>query len=413
MLAFVGPSVASVSRRTLPRLRHLATWRCAEPIVIFESDDWGMERHDCSAFLRRYGEPGNWAHEELETPEDMTYLYELLNQHVDVNGRPACFTANFVVANPDYDTIARSHFQDYAELPISHMDDLKSIWLEGVARRVFFPQYHARAHFWPQRWLGDLIGAVPGSRELFDHRCHGGLSLIKGQGWRYHSEYMDWNSGHYLSSQDLTAWLKGGLRIFEHVFCNVSLSTIPPHYICTPIQLSTWKQLGVRFVQGAGYRILRQRNGSALVLAHVLGEHSRQGLLFLSRNVKFEPHQHKTANGSLGTVLREMISHFRNRIPVVIDTHRINYTGHWRGDAIRELGQLLAALRPFRPRFLTTVELGQAIAEGGRYKDVWTGEVRSLSVLDGTSRHMLRAWLSRYNQYLLKKYTFDNETGTT
>ena len=102
----------------LSRVFNWSQWRCAEPVVIFESDDWGLDRRPCSEFLRTYGEPSSWADEQIETPEDLAKLYEVLDSHRDATGRPACFTANFIVGNPDFDAISREHFTNYDYIPI-------------------------------------------------------------------------------------------------------------------------------------------------------------------------------------------------------------------------------------------------------------------------------------------------------
>src|SRR5262249_40093260 len=146
-------------------------------------------------FLQAYGEPSGWAEEQSETPEDLMRLYEVLDKHRDPEGRPASFNANFIVGNPDFEAISRDDFQNYHDNPIGQDEKLKKSWLEGYQQRVFYPQYHGRSHFWPEAWLRDLRDGTPGAREAFDGRFHGGIALLKKQGWRYHSEYTDWKTG--------------------------------------------------------------------------------------------------------------------------------------------------------------------------------------------------------------------------
>src|SRR5438105_12350584 len=134
------------------KLHHWADWRCQEPVVVFESDDWGMERRACADFIKTFATPGDWADEESETPEDLNRLYDTLERHHDPNGRSALFTANFVLANPDFDSIQRDRFGGYFDTPVGQNDRLASHWLEGFERCLFLPQYHGRAHFWPDAW---------------------------------------------------------------------------------------------------------------------------------------------------------------------------------------------------------------------------------------------------------------------
>ena len=79
------------------------------------------------------------ADEQTETPEDLTRLYEVLGRYSDTAGRTACFTANFVIANPDFEAIGRDRFTTYYEAPISRTEQWERAWLEGIERRVFYP----------------------------------------------------------------------------------------------------------------------------------------------------------------------------------------------------------------------------------------------------------------------------------
>jgi hypothetical protein len=376
-------------KRLFRRLDYWADWRCVEPVVVFESDDWGMERRACSQLLRAYGEPSEWADEELETAEDLTRLYEVLEHYQDEYDRPACFTANFVVANPDYDAIAASDFTSYADIPIGQKNELRGGWLDGLRRRVFAPQYHGRSHFWPEAWLSDLRSQVAGARALFDGRCHGGLSLLKGQGWRYHSEYMDWNTGEERSSDALLRWLKEGLDFFREMFGFFPRSTIASHYILTPSMARAWRVAGGEFVQGTNYRILRGADSQVQILSHSLGESSPEGLLMLGRTVKFDPRPQRPLHGA-DAALQRITECFRNNVPAIIDTHRINFTGAWRDSSLQALDDLLKGLKPYRPRFLSSVEIGEAIGNSGKYRDAWTGETRHLTPLNQPWRRILR-----------------------
>lgn len=404
-----GQSILSVGfrKRLFRRLRYWADWRCLEPVVVFESDDWGMERRACSEFLRAFGEPGEWADEELETPDDLARLYEVLERHRDTEGRAASFTTNFVVANPDFEAIARDQFTCYHETPIGQTDGLKSHWLEGLERKVFFPQYHARSHFWPEAWLRDLRRAIPGAREMCERGYHGGLSLLEGRGWRYHSEYMDWSTGEERSFDELLRWLKGGLEFFQDAFGFFPRSTIASHYILTPAIARAWRTVGGEFVQGTDYRILRDMNGQPQPMSHTLGERAPDGLLLTGRNVKFDPRPQRPQRG-VDAALRQIKDCFANHLPAIIDTHRINFTGRWREQSVQALDDLLSALKPYRPRFLTSVELGEAIAQSGSYRDVWSKKACRLTPLDQSWRKMLRGRFGVYNVQFISDKTSDS-----
>jgi hypothetical protein len=382
---------------------YLAHWRCEEPVVVFESDDWGLMRKPASALVRRFGEPSEWADEELESPEDLEELYRLLGKHRDEHSRPACFTANFVVANPDFDSIVNSQFTRYFEIPISAESLLKSKWLEGMERKVLFPQYHARYHFNLYRWLKDLQDNVLGARELCTNHCHGGLALIKNQNWKYHSEYIDWQTGE--QSPDLLKILSSSINIFREVFRIAPRSTMPPHYIFTPSLCSAWKQVGIHYIQGANYRIIRGSGGCRRYMSHAMGERSPEGQNYLVRRIKFEPRPQRLGQG-FKEAIKQVIHNFDSKIPAVIDTHRINYTGTNRDKSLRQLDDLLAAMRPYKPKFLNTVELGEAIESGGEYRDSWTGHVMKLTPLDLAWRSCMRRGLDYLHSHQMNTHDY-------
>src|SRR5512140_1422675 len=171
-------------------LGSLAHWRCAEPVLVFESDDWGLERRASSERLKAFGQPGERADEEMETAEDLRCLFDVLDRHRDETGRPAVLTANVVVANPDHEAIARDHYAVYHEIQISTREDLRAAWREGGERGVFCAELHGRRHLSVEEWLADLRRNVPGARQLSLEHRHGGLSLLNGESTRYHTEYI-------------------------------------------------------------------------------------------------------------------------------------------------------------------------------------------------------------------------------
>src|SRR5260370_37767437 len=127
----------TLRKRVIRRLQYMADWRCTEPVVVFESDDWGMHRRACSGFVSQFGKPGEWADEVSETPADLDALFHVLKEHVDPIGRPASLTANFVVGNPDFDAIEPDGFNRYYDQPISNELKLVHSWKSGVRHQVF------------------------------------------------------------------------------------------------------------------------------------------------------------------------------------------------------------------------------------------------------------------------------------
>lgn len=386
------------------RSQNHAHWRCTEPVLIFESDDWGLDRRASSERLKAFGEPGQRADEDMETAEDLRRLFDVLDGHRDVTGRPAVFTANVIVANPDHEAIARDRYEVYHEIPISSREDLCAAWREGVERGVFCAELHGRRHFSVEEWLADLKRDVPGARQLSSERRHGGLSLLKGEGWRYHTEYLSWRTGIEPDYRALATELKDSLDIIERLSGRRPISTIGPHYIFSARTEIAWRAAGLRFIQGGNHHVLRGADGVERTVLHALGERSPSGLLYLNRRIKFEPRPERAHQG-LTQALSGIRICFERKIPALVDTHRINYTGLYREGGLRDLGELLEALRPLRPRFLTTGELGEAIEHEGRYHDIVTREERTLTPLDPGWRRGLRSVLGGWNARRVALYS--------
>lgn len=368
------------SRRVWGRLRWLAHWRCKEPVVVLESDDWGMQRTACPDDVARYGAPSEWAYESSETAEDLQSLYRVLESHRDRYGNPACLTANFIVCNPDYDAIEASGYDEYRDHPLDHTADADVLagYREGMERGVLDPAYHGRRHLCPTPWLEDLRQDVPGARALFALRRGGGITLCEGQGWRYHSEYIDWRRGRFLTAAEVGTFLEPGVAVFRRIFGRDSASTIPPHYLFGGGTCKAWVQARIGCVQGAGYRLSAGAGGETLVWSHYLGEAGPAGLVYLNRTVRLEPRPSRPRSGlaSAANAMREM---FAGKVPVVVDTHRINYTGGFRRQALAELDGMLAEAERAGAVFLSTAELAEAIRGAGRYHDRRSGETRRLT----------------------------------
>lgn len=359
-------------------VRHQAQWRCAEPVVVIESDDWGLERKPCWELAREAGEPTDWALEASETAEDVERLSQLLARHRDETGRPACFTANFIVSNPDYEAIRKSSFEQWSDVPLRQWaaDTVQRAYRAAIEEGTLYPQYHGLRHYNATLLLTD-VRANAAARKCFDSGCAAALSFAKGHLWRYHSEYADWSRGGAADPAALQAMVETGAAYFEDMFGFRPLSTIPPHYVVSEAGLAAWKTAGIRYVQGTNYQIHPGPGGRKVIRRQPLGRaDAATGLISISRNVKFEPRpgRKETADSAIAQA-KQMIE---ARIPAMIDTHRINYTGQFREAGLRDLERLLQALEVYRPRYLTTAELGQAIEFGGRYRDRVTGEERTL-----------------------------------
>lgn len=369
----------SLLSRTTARCRFEAHWRCAEPVVVIESDDWGLQRTPCWDLVKQFGQPTDWALEQTESQQDMETLSKTLGRYRDASGRPACFTANFIVSNPDYMATIGTRYADYIECPIDGSPSMIGAYREAMSARCFYPQYHGLRHLDIQPLLRDLRSGFGGARVLFENGCAAGLSLVKGSGWRYHSEYLDWSSG-FADQARIDAIVNTGTEIFERTFGFRTASTIAPHYVLSRPAFQAWAAAGIKYVQGSNYQIFHGRGGAKKIRSTYLGQPGPNDLTLLGRNVKLEPRAGRPEQP--GGAIAEVRRLFAARVPVVIDTHRINYTGMFREAGILGLTGLLDAVTEAKPQFLTTQELGEAVSNGGCFRDAFSGGTRQLTPID-------------------------------
>lgn len=170
------------------------------------------------------------------------------------------------------------------------------------------------------------------------------------------------------------------LDIFEKLFGFRSLSVIPPHYIFTADVEKAWRRLGIRYVQGAGYRLIRKTNGAKQTKSHYLGEISPQDLIYSIHTVKFDPRPSRPQH-HWQSALEQIETAFERGVPAIVDTHRINYTGKFREEGIRQLNALLQACQKYKPLFLNSVELGDAVNRNGEYTDTFDQKVYQLRTI--------------------------------
>ena len=118
--------------------------RVNEKLIIIESDDWGAIRTPSVRALSAFRDKGFtlsnniYNVDALESRTDLEFLFEVLGSVRGSDNKPAKFTANAVMANPDFDKIKASAYQQYfyEKLAVTfgrypeHKNNLE-LWKEG------------------------------------------------------------------------------------------------------------------------------------------------------------------------------------------------------------------------------------------------------------------------------------------
>lgn len=359
-------------------LSNLPGWRTRRKIVVFESDDWGSIRMSSKESFRKLIDTGipiknnpYCKYDALESNADFENLFEVLSQFKDFKGNHPVFTGVNVVANPDFDKIRASDFQQYFYEPFTETlkkypvhDRVYQFWLEGIEKRLFVPQFHGREHLNIQRWLRDLQKGNAHTRLAFDHGLWGIYSpLIK-------TEYQAAFDLEFSSDLDYQhSVITEGIDLFDKL-----LGYQPRFFVPTngPFNLALEHTLygkGIRYIMLD--KLQKEPLGDGKYKTHIrfLGNKNKHGQIYLSRNGGFEPSQFPDQD-NVNVCLKNIELAFKLNKPATISTHRVNYIG-WLHPENREmtLKQLKMLLREINKKwpeveFMTSDELGDLIASG-------------------------------------------------
>lgn len=368
-------------RQNLARLRiNLSGWSTKRKIIVIESDDWGsirMPSREIYEECLKAGYPVDKnpfeRYDAIESEDDLNALFNLLSRFRDKNGNHPVFTANCVVANPDFDRIKEDDFQKYHYELISdtfnkypkHSGSF-NLWKMGMEDGFFHPQFHCREHLNVSLFMNHLGSRIKHTLFGFEHHMPG--SIPQGMG-ELDNEYVE--AMAYSSFEDKNAKLAiylNGLDLFESLLGYKSLSIIPPTYKWSPDFNQSVRAKGVSFMQGLHKMWESLPGEDKIVHNYYLGQKSQDGIVNLVRNATFEPTLHSNiTNDPVDSCLSDIAIAFRMNKPAIITSHRINYIGYIfesnRDRSLRKLNNLLTQVtkRWADVEFLSSDQLGDTI----------------------------------------------------
>jgi hypothetical protein len=307
--------------------------------VVFESDDWGLcgegkdrPAHDRLA-SKGYDFAGKGARmylNTLESREDLDRLFRALSSFKDSLGRNPVFTANFVVANPDFSRIKESGYKNYHFVPITdgfpgswrERESPLSSWREGIARGLFVPEYHGFSHFNHSNWIEGLRKGDRRLKDFFEEEM-----FSSSKGYPTIAEYGVRLSGRiaYRTLVEQYSEISRGVKIFRRAFSRNPRTTIPPHDISNTQTLLAFSRAGVNFVQSEKRQVSsmldlwpRRPSTPIAFVTRVISELSL--IVRTYRNVRLEMEEYPSE--ATLDLTRKI---FSMGGPAVVGTHRQNY----------------------------------------------------------------------------------------
>lgn len=157
-------------RNAVKKLSNIPGWRTKRKIIVIESDDWGSIRmpslNVCNILLKKgidLGDPKRYnTKDNMASKSDLEGLFDVLLSVKDREGNSFKFTAVSLVANPDFQKIKESQFQNYYFEPFTTTlnrygyEDSFPIWKKGLDENIFIPKFHGREHLNVMAWMRAL-----------------------------------------------------------------------------------------------------------------------------------------------------------------------------------------------------------------------------------------------------------------
>ena len=356
-------------------------WETNRKLIIIESDDWGSIRmpsrkvyEDLLKSGDRVDEDPFTRYDSLESETDISELASVLTKFKDCNGKSPIFTANFAVANPDFDKIKENQFQTYYYEPFTrtlesypqHKQTL-SLIKQCAEQGMFFPQLHCREHLNVSRWMGDLRTKKSDVRYAFDNRMISTWkSFTKYNRYAYMDSFNYSSDGEILDLEDI---LREGGILFRDLFGYASKSFIASCYIWASELENTLYDIDIEYIQGDRYQLTPKAgagNADLVRKKHYVGQANRNNQIYLIRNCTFEPSWDNKCDW-VDRCLSQISTSFQWHKPATISTHRLNYIGYIdeknRSYNLKLLERLIAGILKSWPdvEFITTVDLGDMI----------------------------------------------------
>ncbi|MEO6695003.1 MAG: hypothetical protein ABIY50_02285 [Ignavibacteria bacterium] len=305
-----------------------------EKYIIIESDDWGLERalsvESIEWMKKKFGENkfSRWTLDSLETSDDITGIYDVLEKYTGKFENPPVLTANFITHNVDY-----SSKEILKMIPVSkgfneNSEDVRWLYKIGIAKNYIYPQLHGYSHY-NLNELKDYFLTEEGI-EAFNNNFLGGRSTIKGN--------MSFLQGELSLKNTNASNLKEATMVFSDLFGFYPKTIIPPTFIFDIQHLKILRDNGITLIQSSNRLITTDKKRFNFPYFQ-----KRKGLYWSIRNSRLDPNPEY--NFYHEQCINSIEKAFENRSPAIIDFHRVNFAGKFNPDykqtTLKELKLLL------------------------------------------------------------------------
>ena len=314
-------------------------WRTNRKILVIESDDWGSIRMPSTAVYESYKSLGYdidsspyCKYDTLANTEDLNALFDILLRHTNNRDEHPKITFNTVIANPKFDKIEQSHFEEYFYEPFTETlkryypnEDVFKVWKKGIAQSIITPQFHGREHVNVPIWLEQLKNGNEPLKAAFKMGFWGiPENLYNPLNVNIQASFDSANSEHIeFQKQNIIQ----GLKLFEEIFDCKSETFIPNNYIFSEFLSQILKDEGVVGIQGMKYHKIPREKHTRLLKHVYTGKRNNFNQVYMVRNCVFEPSQMPENYENVQNCIKEISQSFFWNKPAILTSHRLNFIG--------------------------------------------------------------------------------------
>jgi len=312
-------------------------------LLIIESDDWGSLRTKNKQILDKLNTISPAVKgdrftqlDSIADADDLSALFEALSSVKDFNGNPACITANVCTANPDFNAIRASNFQEFHYKPFtetledySSRDHLLQLWKNGEQQKLFIPQLHGREHVHTLNWLAELRAGNKDLLKAFELESFGipYKPLLFQKRENLQAALDTYHTDGELEFQK--EWIRDSVAIFKNTFGYYSKSFIAPAYTWHADIHRHLYEGNVKTLQGIKlqYEPKNKLSSDYNRKLHYTGEiDKKSGITYTTRNAFFEPASAPDKDW-ISITLKGVDDAFKKNKPAIVGSHRVNFMG--------------------------------------------------------------------------------------
>lgn len=345
-------------------------------LVVIESDDWGSIRMPSAQIFKKLQKANDHPEKDgflsndcLENTKDLENLFQALSSVRDFRGNPAVITANFAMANPDFEKIDyragqyafepffKTYEQYYPEENV--LDTVK----QGIGQGVFFPQLHCREHLNVNRWMKALREQKPDALLAFENKTMGVFASFSPDN---PFGYMDAFHTDQTTDRELEIILSDAAALFRHTFGYASKTFVASCFVWADALEKALTEQNIIGIQSASWQncpVFQKHGPSLKRKIHFTGQKNSRGQIYTVRNCTYEPAYNQNPDTCAANCFNQIAKAFQNKKPAIINSHRFNYISSINPDNaqnnLRGLKKLLNKVTEEFPdvEFITTAEL--------------------------------------------------------